>query len=202
MSGAIQIGLHSTTYEGPRMSEPNPQYQQRHPGWQQQKPRKPSWFAENPGKTVALGILGGLFAIGSIANAADSDEPTETSPTNFEDIDQRTGGGFEVDKNRSDGERGRGEGNSQDDRRPPPTGNGFVMPETTGMDLQLAQDTLQSVSGNPLFYSDSIDASGDGRGQWLDSGWQVCWSEPAAGEIVQQFETPTFAVVRVSENCP
>jgi hypothetical protein len=149
--------------------------------------RKQNWFAQNPGATVVLGILGGLFVMGSIANAADDDKHSPVSPSGLEAHSQEAAADFE----------GR-----QGDSKLPPTGDEFVMPQTAGMDLQLAQDTLQSVSDNPLFYSESVDATGAGRGQWLDSGWQVCWSEPAAGEVVGQSDTPTFAVVRVSENCP
>jgi hypothetical protein len=79
----------------------------------------------------------------------------------------------------------------------------FVMPDETGKTLQAAQDDLQAVSGNPFFYSSSEDATGDGRGQWVDSGWQVCSQNHDAGtEVSADDEHIVFSVVRTSEDCP
>lgn len=82
-------------------------------------------------------------------------------------------------------------------------GDTFTMPDETGKTLQAAQDDLQAVSGSPLFYSGSEDATGADRGQWNDSGWQVCSQHPAAGTEVRDDEDDVmFYVVRVSEDCP
>ena len=79
----------------------------------------------------------------------------------------------------------------------------FTMPEETGKSLQAAQDDLQAVSGNPFFFSDSEDATGQDRGQWVDSGWQVCSQDPAPGAQVRDDEDDVvFFVVRASETCP
>lgn len=89
--------------------------------------------------------------------------------------------------------------------KPPAQGTGtkgWVMPDETGIDLQSAQDDLQTISGNPLYISFSEDATGAGRGQWLDSGWQVCWSKPTPGTTVTNSMDVTFYVVRISETCP
>jgi hypothetical protein len=111
------------------------------PGWPQPPQQRQNWFTQNPGKTVALGIVSGLLIIGSIANAEDGDEPTPDSQMNFESSNQQADGGFEVDQSRGTREpRDRGEG-SEAESELPPSGNEFVMPETAGMDLQLAQDT-------------------------------------------------------------
>jgi hypothetical protein len=76
------------------------------------------------------------------------------------------------------------------------------MPDETGIGLQSAQDDLQTVSGNPFYVSFSEDATGAGRGQWVDSGWVVCSQTPSAGTRVTKRRDVTFFVVRVSEECP
>jgi hypothetical protein len=78
----------------------------------------------------------------------------------------------------------------------------YVMPDEVGKSLQGAQDDLQEVSGNPLFVSFSEDATGQGRVQVLDSGWQVCSQMPKAGEAFGDYTDVKFYVVRESENCP
>jgi len=82
-------------------------------------------------------------------------------------------------------------------------GDTFVMPDERGKTLQAAQDDLQAVSGNPFFYSGSEDATGQDRGQWMDSGWQVCDQYPEPGTRVRDDEDDVmFYVVRISEPCP
>ncbi|MGH8825174.1 MAG: hypothetical protein ACRDVN_11940 [Jiangellaceae bacterium] len=50
-----------------------------------------------------------------------------------------------------------------------------AMPDLVGMNLQLAQDTLQALGSYLL---DQEDASGLDRLQIIDSNWQVCAQEP------------------------
>ncbi len=77
------------------------------------------------------------------------------------------------------------------------------MPNEVGQVLQDAQDDLQRISGNPLYYSSSSDATGAGRHQILDRDWQVCSQSIPPGATVTAGETPNFAVVRVqTETCP
>jgi len=78
----------------------------------------------------------------------------------------------------------------------------FVMPDEVGKNLQDAQDHMQLVSGNDGFYTGSVDATGQGRGQWLDRGWQVCNQNVAPGTRVSADDTGVvFSVVRVTESC-
>jgi hypothetical protein len=82
-------------------------------------------------------------------------------------------------------------------------GETFVMPDEKGKTLQAAQDDLQAVSGNPVFYSGSEDATGADRGQILDSGWRVCDQRPRVGTEVRDDEDDVLLyVVRTSESCP
>jgi hypothetical protein len=77
------------------------------------------------------------------------------------------------------------------------------MPNEVGKVLQDAQDDLQRVSGNRLYFSSSSDATGAGRHQILDRDWQVCSRSIPTGATVTDNETPNFAVVRVdTETCP
>jgi len=75
------------------------------------------------------------------------------------------------------------------------------MPDLVGQNLQDAQDALQSVSGNPLFYSASHDLAGS-RNQVLDSNWKVCTQNIPAGSTFTDDTTVDFGVVKLDEICP
>jgi hypothetical protein len=78
----------------------------------------------------------------------------------------------------------------------------FVMPNEVGKILQAAQDDIQRVSGNPIFFTSSTDANGAGRHQILDRDWRVCTQSVAAGTKVGPDARIDFGVVRTSETCP
>ena len=67
---------------------------------------------------------------------------------------------------------------------------------------QAAQDDLQRVSGNPLYFSSSSDATGQGRQQIVDRDWQVCSQNVAPGASVGSETTVNFGVVKDYETCP
>ncbi len=83
-----------------------------------------------------------------------------------------------------------------------PSADSFVMPNEVGQGLQAAQDDIQRVSGNPLFFTDSTDASGAGRLQILDRDWKVCSQNVAPGARVNQDSDISFAAVKLGEACP
>ncbi|HET8994275.1 MAG TPA: hypothetical protein VFN32_10785 [Rhodococcus sp. (in: high G+C Gram-positive bacteria)] len=56
-----------------------------------------------------------------------------------------------------------------------------VMPAVLCMDLQAAQDEIQAVG---VFYSRSIDATGEGRAQVQDRNWIVVDQTPSAGALI------------------
>lgn len=60
----------------------------------------------------------------------------------------------------------------------PASQDGPVMPDVVCLDLQLAQDTIQSAG---VFFSKSRDATGEGRRQILDRNWIVVAQTPAPG---------------------
>ncbi|MCR6032852.1 hypothetical protein GGQ22_15615 [Nocardioides sp. zg-579] len=75
----------------------------------------------------------------------------------------------------------------------------FVMPSTVGMVLQDAQDLLQSLGSYILTQT---DATGAERFQVLDSGWKVCWQDPAPGTVTPLSTMVDLGAVKLHEACP
>lgn len=78
----------------------------------------------------------------------------------------------------------------------------WTMPNLIGMDLQGAQDAIQSLTDGEVWFSSSTDLTGKGRPQISDRNWQVCSSTPAPGAKFTVSTEIDFGVVRVSEDCP
>jgi hypothetical protein len=79
----------------------------------------------------------------------------------------------------------------------------WTMPSEIGKNLQAAQDDIQAVTGDGIFYTGSTDATGQGRTQIFDRDWQVCSQNVSAGSTITAKSKISFAVVRVSvEHCP
>jgi hypothetical protein len=74
----------------------------------------------------------------------------------------------------------------------------FTMPRVVGMNLQLAQDVLQSKGSYVL---DQEDHKGLMRFQLLDSNWKVCKQSPAAGKVVPISTVVTLSSVKLTERC-
>lgn len=77
----------------------------------------------------------------------------------------------------------------------------FIMPNEVGKVLQDAQDDIQSVSEDPIFFSHSHDLLGS-RFQVLDRDWKVCTQNVPAGAKASAVEHIDFGVVKLSESCP
>jgi hypothetical protein len=82
-------------------------------------------------------------------------------------------------------------GDSPEDKR---------MPNVVCMNLQAAQDEIQD---HGVFFSKSVDASGDGRRQFIDSNWIVVAQTPAVGEKIGEGDA-VLSVVKTDEpnDCP
>lgn len=84
----------------------------------------------------------------------------------------------------------------------PATSSGvdFVMPDLVGMDLQSAQNAVQSLG---VFLSVSHDLRGS-RNQVVDSNWVVCDQNVAPGQQVtgDAEGQVDFGVVKREESCP
>ena len=76
---------------------------------------------------------------------------------------------------------------------------GKVMPDVIGMNLQQAQDLIQSSGG--VFFSSSYDCTGAGRRQLFDSNWIVVRQTPAPGSSIDGV-TPNLGVVKSGEAIP
>lgn len=74
----------------------------------------------------------------------------------------------------------------------------FVMPRVVGMNLQLAQDLLQSKGS---YVMDQTDYKGLGRWQVLDRNWKVCAQSPSAGRKFSVSTVVTLASVKLTETC-
>jgi hypothetical protein len=77
----------------------------------------------------------------------------------------------------------------------------FAMPNEVGQVLQDAQDDIQRVSGDPIFFTHSHDLRGD-RFQVLDANWKVCDQNVGPGEHVSAIGHIDFGVVKLEESCP
>jgi beta-lactam-binding protein with PASTA domain len=70
------------------------------------------------------------------------------------------------------------------------------VPDVVGLDLQTAQDTLQEAGYRHL---DSIDDTGRGRSQVVDSNWVVVSQSPSAGDQASKAYKVTLFVVKDDE---
>ena len=78
----------------------------------------------------------------------------------------------------------------------------WTMPNLVGMDLQGAQDAIQSLTNGQVWLSSSTNLTGKGRAQIMDRNWTVCGSTPAPGVTFRATTSIDFGVVRDTEKCP
>jgi hypothetical protein len=79
----------------------------------------------------------------------------------------------------------------------------WTMPNLIGQDLQGAQDAIQSLTHDAVWFSSSTDLTGQGRAQISDRNWVVCSSTPAPGGTFTASTKVDFGVVRIdTETCP
>jgi hypothetical protein len=79
----------------------------------------------------------------------------------------------------------------------------WTMPDLRGRNLQDAQDAIQQLTNDKVFYTSSTDLTGQARNQMMDRNWQVCTSTPAQGESFTSTTAIDFGVVRIdTETCP
>lgn len=72
------------------------------------------------------------------------------------------------------------------------------MPDVVGVNLQDAQDLLQTFGS---YLMDQVDGTGLERLQVNDSNWYVCAQDPAAGSSVPTSDIVTLTVVKLDEVC-
>lgn len=86
---------------------------------------------------------------------------------------------------------------------PAASADSWTMPNLVGSDLQGAQDAIQSLTDGQVWFSDSVDLTGQDRMQINDRAWVVCSSTPPPGASFSESVNITFGVVRKDvEACP
>jgi beta-lactam-binding protein with PASTA domain len=75
----------------------------------------------------------------------------------------------------------------------------FVMPNVVGMNLQSAEDLLQSLGNNTTTAS---DVSGEDRWVIVQANWKVCRQNPIARKKVPVQTAGVLNVVKLAEVCP
>jgi hypothetical protein len=85
---------------------------------------------------------------------------------------------------------------------PTTPGKQWSMPDLVGKGLQDAQDQIQKLTGDKLFYTGSHDLSGQGRHQVVDDNWKVCTQNVAPGAALTPASKIDFGVVKLEESCP
>lgn len=79
----------------------------------------------------------------------------------------------------------------------------WQMPDLIGEDLQGAQDAIQSLTDDQIWYTKSVDLTGQDRPQLMDRLWVVCSSTPPPGATLSAGANVSFGVVRLDlEECP
>jgi hypothetical protein len=88
------------------------------------------------------------------------------------------------------------------DTASPTSSVSWAMPNLVGRNLQAAQDAMQELTNNPIFFTSSTDATGQGRSQVVDSNWIVCSQNVRPGEPITAETRIELAAVKLDERCP
>ncbi len=77
----------------------------------------------------------------------------------------------------------------------------WTMPNLVGANLQDAQDAIQTLTDNAIFFTKSHDATGAGRRQILDRDWKVCSQNVRPGTRITTDTAIDFGAAKVDERC-
>jgi hypothetical protein len=83
----------------------------------------------------------------------------------------------------------------------PAPAQAWTMPRLVGVGLQDAQDRIQALTGDEIFYTSSHDVTGAGRLQVIDANWTVCAQNIRAGSRIVKETQIDFGVVKLGESC-
>lgn len=132
-----------------------------------------------------------LVVVGGCGNGA-ADSPTATTVTTVTES--------VVD---SPAEAPQADAPQQAEPAPPQGAQGqWAMPNLVGSNLQDAQNQIQSLTSDAIFYTASHDLSGSNRNQVLDANWEVCSQNVPPGTTITPDSTIDFGVVKIGEGCP
>lgn len=176
--------------QGPPGAGAWPQGQPPYPPGGGQQPPKPPFY-----KKPWVIVVGALLAIGIIGAAVNDGETDEASseaaaPTRSAGVESTVAPAPPVTPTTE----------AAPSTPAAPAGVNFTMPDFVGMDLQSAQNLVQT---NGVFLSRSHDLLGS-RHQVLDSNWIVCdqnipAGQQVSGDVEGQID---FGVVKREESCP
>jgi hypothetical protein len=146
----------------------------------------------------ALGVVLGVLIVGGIASAAQNDKPSASatgpasapSPASAPAPAQAAAPSAAAAPQDSPASTA----------APAPTS--WTMPSMSGVGLQVAQNRIQELTGDGIFFTYSHDVGGADRMQILDSDWRVCSQNVAAGTRITAGTRIDFGVVKLGESCP
>ncbi|WP_406216766.1 DUF3761 domain-containing protein [Streptomyces decoyicus] len=137
-----------------------------------------------------------VLLVGGCVNLMNGDDETKSSAsTSVSDVSDGESDASDSESDASEGESDASDGESDASGS---RGDAITVPDYTGQNLQEAQDAAQRAG---IYLLKSRDLSMRERMQVWDRSWQVCEQEPAAGSVMQETKTLTFAVVKTDESC-
>jgi ABC-type transport system substrate-binding protein len=77
----------------------------------------------------------------------------------------------------------------------------WVMPNLVGVNLQDAQNRIQSLTTYAIAITTSHDATGAGRQQIVDRNWKVCSQNVPPGQRITADTKIDFGAVKTTERC-
>jgi hypothetical protein len=78
----------------------------------------------------------------------------------------------------------------------------WAMPDLVGLNLQSAQNQIQSLTDFAIAVTTSHDATGTDRQQVLDENWKVCSQNIPPGHTIDSDTRIDFGAVKREERCP
>ncbi|MCL7495133.1 DUF3761 domain-containing protein [Streptomyces sp. MCA2] len=137
-----------------------------------------------------------VLLVGGCVNLMNGDDETKSSAsTSVSDVSDGESDASDSESDASESESDASDGESDASGS---EGDAITVPDYTGQNLQEAQDAAQRAG---IYLLKSRDLSMRERMQVWDRSWQVCEQEPAAGSVMQETKTLTFAVVKTDESC-
>lgn len=188
---------------------PDPAWGPAPPGWNFYPPDNRPWVKRHVVWSSLIGVLALMFVIGGIQSAVRSgsngnDSKSVVAPTIPVPVTSKTPGAKHSHPTPT--------------ARPKPThtavkpvqhsatshqhSESWIMPNLVGQNLQAAQDAVQALTRDGLYFTHSHDLRGD-RHQIFDRDWQVCTQNVPPGATIHLKTYITFGVVREDvESCP
>ncbi|MFL6238578.1 MAG: PASTA domain-containing protein [Actinomycetes bacterium] len=167
-----------------------------------------SWPARHKGLTIAAAIAGAVIVIAAIASAAGGSSKSNATPAAASApaaVSQPTApakAAAIAPKPKAKATKPAAAPKAASGSSTTTSSPSWTMPNLVGKDLQTAQDTIQSITRDGIWFTHSHDVSGDDRMQILDRDWQVCNQNVPSGAKIRSGSNIDFGVVKFGETCP